>query len=185
MTGSRLHPRFDARPHAVVLVLGSGLLLLLLGVTLQAIAWDATAFFDQMRTEPPYFTARFMSMFGLRPHSHVMSVTLWFWWPMVASLIYCLLRYRRPREFSRAFAYWIAICWLLVGLGVAAMLATLSLMRYILFANVQQPPEIMGWVPTVSRLLPFAVVMFAAACWWRLRRAGVVRTGEGVGGRAG
>lgn len=157
---------FDARPYAVVIVIGSGAILFLMAWALQAIAWDVPYSFG---VTLPWTTELFAKMFGLRPHSYLFLVTLWFWWPMVASLVYCLSRYGYSPEFGIAFIYLMTLCWMLVGIGLALIACLLSLPRYILLANVEQPPSFMLWVPTISWCLPICVIVFSAFCMWQYR----------------
>lgn len=160
---------FDGRIHACVFVLGSGIFMLLLALVLQAFAWEAQVYISRMDSASPWMTDQFFMLFGLRPQSYLASVMFWFWWPMVGSLVYCLLRYREPREFNIAFIYWISICWLLVAIGVAMVLALFSLLAYILLAHFQQPPSFMRWVPTISGVIPVIVVIFSIIFGWRYR----------------
>lgn len=167
---ARQRHRFDPRPVAALLVVISFGLLFLLAFAAQVLAWDMKYIIDAVQAESPLVTSQYMKMFGLRPHGYLMPVLMWFWWPMVASLVHCLFRYRHPREFAIAFAYWFAFCWLAAAFVLMLTVFPLVIARVMLLQELEQPPDYMRWVDRISYALPVLVIAFSIACWWRNRK---------------
>lgn len=172
--------RLDLRPLAVMLVFGSGVVLLIMGMVLQVGMWELRSYAStEYGSELPGLTRFVLESFGVRSTKYVPAVAIWLWWPMVASLVYCMAKYRRPLEFAAAFIYWLSLCWLAVMFVVSFVAVTISMMWIYLCSDLVGPPWYMQAVSPISWAMLVAVVVFGIYCLWRYRLSGKAKRGNG------
>lgn len=166
-------PLFQRRGAAALLVLLSGVALFCLSLLLQVFAWELRpllhARFGWTEAELPHVTAKFVDLFGYRPHSYLAFVVWWFWWPMVGALGYCHLRYPEPSKFGQAFLFAFVACWVLFLCFLAAVLMICTMPFVILLDEMHRPPRVAALIVPISWLIPADTVILLAAQRWRCR----------------
>lgn len=164
-------PFYQRRGTAVWLVGLSGAIIVCLSLVLQVLAWELRPFlfarFGWSDPELPQLTAAFLGLFGYRPDGYLTLVTWWFWWPMVAALWCCHIRYREPREFASAFSVAFVSCWLIFGCYVAGILVICSMPFIILLDEMHTPPAWAAVIVPLSWLMPLALLLAILIVEWR------------------
>jgi hypothetical protein len=160
------------------LVLGSGLVLFLLGFILSVMLPDYRDSLHAQKYELPDVTALFFRYFARRQSSPFLWVLLWFWWPMLWNWLHCLRRYADSTRFAINFLLTFMLLWgvtfgFLLFVGVVC-----TFPKIVLLGEINTPRGTVfleNLIFSVSWLFPLVTAAWVVWIW--LRKPHVDRPG--------
>ena len=163
----------------VLLVALSGGILFYLGVVLQVALFEYRDWLGRAQVSLPWLTEVFFRHLAHRPDSFFWQVVVWFWWPMVWCLLYCLMRHRRDNEAcDSGFLYAFLTCWLCFILFLTLCFFVCTTPLIILLADLAVAPRGTKAITVISWLLPALTAVLAAWVWIRLAWIGKKKEGN-------
>lgn len=157
----------------IVVIILSGLCLFYLGMSLQVILH---LYRDKVYVpkETPTPTKLLFDYLAHRPEPFFTQVMFWFWWPILLTGIYSLMRYSKyPIKCIRCFNMGIIVCWLLILFFLSMCLMFCVLMFVYPLADIGRPPSGTRIITLISYCMPVITLLLSLFWYFTLRKKSV------------